>query len=125
MKSYLLILFAVLINTSCKEKEEPLEPVKEKVKLYIIAGTGIIDAGAIRPTMQITGTSIETVNNASGTRIIEVNYNKGESQSVTVKGSQIDAELYLEVSKGLSLIPSQRVAYKMRLGSVSVSFVAN
>lgn len=122
MKPYLLFLFALLTFTSCKD--DPEGPVKEKVKLYISANTGVYLTGTPPPTMQISGTHIETVNNVTGTYIIEVYYPKGESQTVTLKGNTPDTELYLEVAKELSSVPAEQVAYKMGTGTISVSFVA-
>ncbi|MGV3508918.1 MAG: hypothetical protein ACO1N7_06470 [Sphingobacteriaceae bacterium] len=122
MKLYSLTLFTLLTLASCKDKADDLI-IKEKVKLYIIASTGAY-TGTPPPSMQISGTHIETVTGATGTHIIEVNYPKGETQTVSLKGNQADTELYLEVSKGVSLNVTDRVAYKMGNGTVSVSFVA-
>lgn len=119
MKSYVVSLLAILTLTSCKG--EPEEPVKEKVKFYIIAGPGITTTGSA-VALQLSGTNIETENNITSVYIREVDYVKDESQSVTLKAVQGDPDLILEVSKGSSLDPSQRVAYKTGKGSITVNF---
>lgn len=122
MKFYLLILLTVLTAISCKD--EPQQPAKEKIKLLILASTGVYLTGTPPPTMQISGTNIETVNNVTGPYILEANYPKGETQTVTLKGNQPDTELYLQISRDGSLNTASQVAYKMGNGNISVSFVA-
>ena len=116
MKSILIIFLALITVTSCKKDNKA-----EKTRLYIIADPGTYSTKT--PTsIQISGTNIETINNVTSGYIVEANYPKGEAQTVTVMKVQGDPDITLEVSKGVSLNLTDRVAYAAGKGSVTVTF---
>jgi len=125
MRSKLLlpILFFLSLTLSCKEEEKPT--VKEKVKLYIIAEPGLY-LTAYPLILQLSGTNIETQNNIKSTHVMEVEFNKGETQTLDLKvvSGKIETEMSLAVSKSISLNETGRIAYKTsRSGDISLTFI--
>ncbi|MDQ8004249.1 MAG: hypothetical protein REI64_05570 [Pedobacter sp.] len=122
-KLVLLALFLLSITISCEK--EKTEEVKEKVKLYIIAEPGLyLTASPL--VLQLSGTNIETQNNIKNTHIMEVEFNKGEVQTLNLKvvSGKIENEMSLAVSKVISLNEIGRIAYKTsRSEDISLTFV--
>jgi hypothetical protein len=122
-KLLLLAVFFLSVTLSCKKEED--EVVKEKVKLYITADTGIY-LTAFPLVLQLSGTNIETQNNIKSVHIMEVEYNKGETQTLNLKvvSGKIENEISLAVSNVISLSETGRIAYKAsRSGDISLTFV--
>lgn len=121
-KLLLLALFLFSITISCKKEEK--EEVKEKVKLYIVAETGIY-LTAFPLILQLSGTNVETQNNISSTFVMEAEFNKGETQTLNLKvmSGKSETGISLAVSKLISLSEQGRVAYKTSTsGDVSLTF---
>ena len=122
-KLLFLALLFVSVTLSCKKEED--EVVKEKVKLYIIADPGLY-LTAFPLVLQLSGTNIETQNNITTTHIMEVEFNKGEAQTLNLKvvSGKIENEMSLAVSNVISLNDQGRIAYKTsRSGDISLTFV--
>lgn len=125
MKVYrlsLLALFIISVILSCKKKED--EVVKEKVKLYITADTGIY-LTAFPLVLQLSGTNIETQNNIKSAHVMQVEYNKGEVQTLNLKvvSGKIETAMTLEVATSLYQSEKNRVAYKVSTsGDISLTF---
>lgn len=122
-KLLLSVLFILTATFSCKEEEQP--PVKEKVKLYIQADTGIY-LTAFPLVLQLSGTNIETQNNIKSTHILQVEYNKGETQTLSLKvmSGKIETAISLEVATSVHESEKNRIAYKASSdGDISVTFV--
>ncbi len=118
-KSYLGLLFVLLILSCKKEKEEV---IKEQITYYISAGSEAYTIESPPIIYSITGTNIETISNISGPYIMEVKYPKGDNQTVTLIGNRSDAGLILQVSKSVNLLKQGDPGYAFGKGTVSISF---
>lgn len=117
------LLSLITVTLSCKKEEK--ETVKEKVKLYIVAEPGIY-LTAFPLVLELSGTNIETQKNIKNTHIMEVEFNKGETQTLNLKvvSGKIETEMSLAVSNVISLNEIGRIAYKTsRSGDISLTFV--
>lgn len=123
--SKLLLLALLLLSVTLSCEKEKTEEVKERVKLYIIAEPGLyLTASPL--VLQLSGTNIETQNNIKGTHIMEVEFNKGETQTLNLKvvSGKIESEISLGVSSVISLSETGRIAHKSsRNGDISLTFI--
>lgn len=122
--SKLLLLALLILSVAISCEKEKTEEVKEKVKLYIVAEPGLY-LTAFPLVLQLSGTNIETQNNIKNTHIMEVEFNKGEAQTLNLKvvSGKIETEMSLAVSNVMSLSETGRIAYKTsRSGDISLTF---
>ncbi|MNK04728.1 hypothetical protein D3C87_226010 [compost metagenome] len=122
-KLLLLIFFLISVTISCKK--EKTEIIKEKVKLYIVAEPGLY-LTAFPLVLELSGTNIETQKNIKNTHIMEVEFNKGETQTLNLKvvSGKIETEMSLAVSNLISLSQTGVIAYKTsKSGDISLTFI--
>ena len=92
--------------------------------MYIVASTGIYMTGSVPPILELSGSNIETVKNINGSYILDVDYEKGQRQTLTLKSSRPDLDVYLQVSKTLSHNVTGDIVDKWAKESLTVSFIA-
>ncbi|WP_017259865.1 hypothetical protein [Pedobacter arcticus] len=125
MKPRLLFLLPLLFLLGCEKDDKPDIAIKETVKMYIFASTGIYLTGTTPPILELSGTNIETVKNiTSGSHILEVEYPKGEKQTLTLKSSRPDLDVFLQVSKTLSHNVTGDIVDQYAMKSLTVTFIA-
>jgi len=121
MRISLFIILVAFVIASCGKKSEGT-PNKEAVTYYITASPGVHSSDS-PVSIAVSGSNIESVT-ISAIHIIEAKYPKGEMQTITLKGIQGDPDLYLTVSKDLTLNPATEVVNKIGKGSITASFKA-
>ncbi|MBK0381366.1 hypothetical protein I5M32_00210 [Pedobacter sp. SD-b] len=119
MKTKLLLLLPILFLLACKKDANSN---KEKIKLYILASTGIYTGNPALLTL--SGTNIETLKDFSGSYILDVDYIKGQNQTLTLTSNRKDVDVHITVSKTLSPNDPNNLVDKFGTGSLTVSFVA-
>ncbi|MFC5282972.1 hypothetical protein [Pedobacter alpinus] len=124
MKSKLLLLFSVILFLSCVKEEGTTTAEKETVKIFIIASTGIYMTGSTPPVLELSGSNIETVKDINGSYILEVDYEKGQRQTLTLKSSRSDLDVFLQVSKSPTYNLTGNIIDRFAKESLTVSFIA-
>jgi hypothetical protein len=116
----LLLLLAFALMLSCKDEK----PIKEKVKLYVLADPGL--SYTIYPlVVELSGSNIQTQKNIESLHILEVEYPKGEAQTLTLKiiSGTPASQLSIAVAKSMIEIDKNLVAYKAGNTDISLTFV--
>jgi molybdopterin-binding protein len=122
MKKFLVLFLTAFSLVACGEKEDS-EPKNEKIKLFVIADPGIYSTNS-PVALQLSGTGIQTTSNITSVNVSELEFTKGESHTLTLKATQGDPMMSLEVARTPSLKLSDRIAFKEGRGTISVTFVA-
>lgn len=121
MKSRILIIIPILFFLACGKESNSK---KETVKLYVYASTGIYPSNGAPFELTLSGSNIETVKNFNSSYILDVNYPKGETQTLTLTSTRKDVDVQIIVSKDLNPSNSNEIVNKFGAGSLTVSFVA-